>query len=166
MTTLSALRVLVQAYIDTPSVEGASTLHHLLQAVMSIKFTFLFGTFTLLTAWSLTGLLLFHAMIISIAQTTNERVRNVFRTSFSFCGSKAPPVEEEGTSMTGAFNEADRGCCYNWYRACCTAVPVSRLPPDMSAIVHCEYTDDDESEWTGGGLEETANNGTGNENNQ
>mmetsp|Transcript_52554 Transcript_52554/g.61361 ORF Transcript_52554/g.61361 Transcript_52554/m.61361 type:complete len:170 (+) Transcript_52554:233-742(+) len=36
------------------------------------------GSLIFLCAWSLTSLLCFHGLIISVAQTTNERVRNVY----------------------------------------------------------------------------------------
>lgn len=140
-TTVSSLRVLIQAYLDVET--AADNFHRLLEAIMSRKLTVLFGSFTLLCAWSLTSLLCFHAMIISIAQTTNERVRNVYRQK-PLCG-------PAGTSMTGADNEADKGCCPNWYTAFCTPIPVSRLPPDMSAKVVCDYETASRTEtpWTG-----------------
>ena len=157
VTTISTLRIFGQVFVDVHVPDGAGMIHRLAEAIMSMKFTFLFGSFTLLCAWSLTSLLFFHAMLISVAQTTNERVRNVYRSQFSFCGSNESP-EETSSSMTGAYNEADAGCSMNWYRACCTPVPVSRLPADMSAIVDCDYSDG-EKEWTGGGLEENDDNG-------
>ncbi|KAG7372899.1 DHHC palmitoyltransferase [Nitzschia inconspicua] len=109
--------------------------HRLWDAMLSEKCTVLFGAFTLFCAWSLTGLLCYHAMIISVAQTTNERVRGVYRYG---------QVD----------NHADKGCCTNWYLAACKPIPVSRLPRDMSAMVVCDYTnnnndDDEEQVWTG-----------------
>jgi hypothetical protein len=159
VTTIAAVRIFTQVYLDLQVTEDTGMIHNLVEAILSMKFTFLFGTFTLLCAWSLTSLLLFHAMIISIAQTTNERVRNVYRSRFTFCGSKEYSAESE-SSLTGLHNDADSGCCLNWYRSCCSPVPVSRLPADMSALVECDYMDHDEREWTGGGLEETDNNGS------
>lgn len=156
VTTLAAIRILVQTYLDVDTELGdddLSKFHRLCKAILSVKLTFLFGTFTLLCAWSLTSLLLFHAMIISIAQTTNERVRNVYRPSkFSLCGKAAASAENEAhPSMTGVVNAADRGCCPNWVQAFCSPVPASRLPPDMSATVVCNYeaTKGAESVWTG-----------------
>ncbi|KAG7340255.1 DHHC palmitoyltransferase [Nitzschia inconspicua] len=110
--------------------------HRLGDAMLSEKCTVLFGAFTLFCAWSLTGLLCYHAMIISVAQTTNERVRGVYRYG-------------------QVHNHADKGCCTNWYLAACKPIPVSRLPRDMSAMVVCDYTnnnndgDDEEQVWTG-----------------
>ena len=78
-------------------------------------------------------------MIISVAQTTNERVRGVYR-------------------FGQVDNDADRGCCLNWYTACCWPYPVSRLPNDMSAEVICEYTEP-EVEWTGGEHDDAENGG-------
>jgi hypothetical protein len=168
VTTLSAIRILFQAYLDvdtnsTTDMGGEdemSKIHRLYKAIMTFKLTFLFGTFTLLCAWSLTSLLMFHAMIISIAQTTNERVRNVYRANshgFSLCGKSSQQQQQQqqegqDPSITGADNEADLGCCPNWYRAFCSPVPVSRLPSDMSATVVCQYaaTTGEETVWTGG----------------
>jgi hypothetical protein len=158
VTTISAVRIFVQTYLEVQVPDGGGMIHRLAEAIMSMKFTFVFGAFTLLCAWSLVSLLFFHAMIISVAQTTNERVRNVYRSRFTFCGSKGSSEENE-SSMTGSNNEADKGCFRNWYRTCCSPIPVSRLPADMSSIVHCDYTEDDEKEWTGGGLEDAENNG-------
>jgi hypothetical protein len=73
--------------------------------------------FTLLCAWSLVSLTCFHGLIISLAQTTNERVRGVYQYG-------------------GIHNPADMGCWKNWITLFCTSrVPVSRLPKDFSALV-------------------------------
>ena len=150
VTTIASFRVLIQAYLDMDT--APDNFHRLLDAIISMKLTMLFGSFTLLCAWSLTSLLCFHAMIISIAQTTNEKVRNVYRhdnnnnTCLS-CGASSDTT----TSMTGADNEADHGCCVNWYQAFCKPIPLSRLPPDMSANVVCDYETlrGPETPWTG-----------------
>jgi len=78
-----------------------------------------FGLFTVLCAWSLTSLTCFHAMIITIAQTTNERVRGVY---------------EYG----GLGNPADEGCWRNWKGAMCDDIVESRLPKDFSEVVSLE----------------------------
>jgi hypothetical protein len=146
LTTLCAICVIVEAFRVVSTEEDLpNTWHRLWTAVVSEKFTFLFGTFTLFCAWSLTGLLCFHGMIISVAQTTNERVRGVYRFG---------QVE----------NDADRGCCWNWYSAACTAIPVSRLPRDMSQMVICRYTEPEEV-WTGVGQDEEGGNNNNNINN-
>jgi hypothetical protein len=142
LTTLCALGVIVEAFRVVSTEEDLdNTWHRWWTAIVSEKFTFLFGTFTLFCAWSLTSLLCFHAMIISVAQTTNERVRGVYRFG---------QVE----------NDADRGCCRNWYSAACTAIPVSRLPRDMSQMVVCHYTEP-EDVWTGSGPDEEGGNNNG-----
>jgi len=88
VTTLCAFEVMVEAFTTTPSVimndDGTisttlTTFQRLWKAILSQKLTFMLGSFTLLCAWSLTSLLCFHGMIISIAQTTNERVRGVYQ---------------------------------------------------------------------------------------
>lgn len=114
---------------STPFISSVpSVAHGLWMAISSIPLTVLFGCFSLLCGWSLLSLLCFHAMIISVAQTTNERVRGVYRYG-------------------GAINTADDGCCYNWYHAFCSSRTPSRLPPDFSAVVVCEERP--ESPWTG-----------------
>jgi len=135
LTTICSFEVLIEAFGTTPTVvlndDGTiatqlSTLQRIWKAILAEKLSFLFGSFTLLCAWSLTSLLCFHAMIISAAQTTNERVRNVYRT-----------VE----------NQADAGCLVNWYTATCRPYPVSRLPTDMSSKVIADYENRPESLW-------------------
>jgi hypothetical protein len=135
LTTISSLRILWQTYEDVNEHEnekedGSSTFRKLWLTILSMKLVFVFGTFTLLCAWSLTSLLGFHAMIISASQTTNERVRGVYRA--------------------GVDNVADEGCCRNWYTAFCKSRVVSRLPKDMSDIVQCRYGDmEPEKIWAG-----------------
>jgi len=137
LTTVCALEVLLDAFVNTSpfvinedGTAGAhiSNLQRLGRALLSEKLTFLFGSFTLLCAWSLTSLLCFHGMIISVAQTTNERVRGVYRFG---------QIE----------NDADNGLCHNWYTAVCSPCPVSRLPIDMSQEVITDYKDRPESVW-------------------
>jgi len=74
------------------------------------------GLFSLLCAWSLTSLTCFHALIITLAQTTNERVRGVYQYG-------------------GIRNPADEGCWRNWTGVFCAKVPRSRLPKDFSEAV-------------------------------
>lgn len=150
LVTASAVRLLVTAYqrisvADSPGIGpvlqvnvtdinevaeyGERTSHRFLQAMLSMPVTVLLGTFTLLSTYTLLSLLLYHAVIISVAQTTNERVRGVYRY---------------GT----ASNTADEGCVRNWYAACCAPVPPSRLPPDFSAVVRVDRRDH-EAPWNG-----------------
>jgi hypothetical protein len=141
ITTLSALQILLQAYARTavedplpgPVINRTaplipSDLHdvptyaeRLWSSVLSMPIVTLFGTFTLLCAWSLTSLLFFHAMIISVAQTTNERVRNVYQF---------------GRNQ----NLDDHGCCRNWKYAFCSNRPPSRLPKDFTEMVVCDHS--------------------------
>ena len=129
LTTLSALLLLIQAYQDVQVADELPSLNRLWAAIMEMPVTFVFGTFTLLCAWSLTSLLLFHGIIISVAQTTNERVRAVYRFG---------AVE----------NTADKGCCRNWYNAFCLPYSISRIPKDMSEVAQCVYVDE-ETVWDG-----------------
>jgi hypothetical protein len=137
LTTVCAICVVVDAFQTVQHEDGDGNFQTLCKAVLSEKFTFVFGAFTLLCAWSLTSLLCFHAMIISVAQTTNERVRGVYR-------------------FGQVDNDADHGCCWNWYAACCWPYPTSRLPTDMSQTVVCDYTEPEEV-WIGPDHGETGN---------
>jgi hypothetical protein len=101
------------------------SLHTLSHALVQAPLVCLYGLFCGLCAWSLVSLTCYHVYIISIAQTTNERVRNVYRNGV---------------------NAADRGCCGNWMQATCHAIPPSKLPRDFSQIVRCIPK---EREWQG-----------------
>mmetsp|Transcript_1228 Transcript_1228/g.2790 ORF Transcript_1228/g.2790 Transcript_1228/m.2790 type:complete len:550 (-) Transcript_1228:150-1799(-) len=135
MTTVCAMQVVLEAFqtesgVDEITGVQLSGLQRLWNAILEEKLTFAFGGFTLLCAWSLTSLLFFHAMIISVAQTTNERVRGVYR-------------------FGQAENEADKGCLMNWFTATCVPCPTSRLPNDMSEAVIADYENRPESVWNG-----------------
>ena len=100
-----------------------------LQVIANVA-TFMPGTvllclFTSLCAWSLTSLTCYHFMIITIAQTTNERVRRVYQTG-------------------KLHNPANKGCCNNWVQVFCTKKRKSFLPADFSEVVKCEFIDDEE----------------------
>eukprot|EP00521_Asterionellopsis_glacialis_P007439 CAMPEP_0195290462 /NCGR_PEP_ID=MMETSP0707-20130614/6316_1 /TAXON_ID=33640 /ORGANISM="Asterionellopsis glacialis, Strain CCMP134" /LENGTH=660 /DNA_ID=CAMNT_0040350593 /DNA_START=255 /DNA_END=2237 /DNA_ORIENTATION=+ len=112
LTATTFIRVSHHELEDFPNV--MSDLWHV---IMSMPLVVLTGTFCLLCAWSLTSLTCFHALIITIAQTTNERVRGVYRYG-------------------GNVNTADQGCCFNWYTALLGKKPASKLPADFSQIVH------------------------------
>ena len=86
------------------------------QTVSNLPIEVAFGLFSLLCAWSLTSLTCFHALIITLAQTTNERVRGVYQYG-------------------GIGNPADEGCVRNWWGVCCHKTPESRLPGDFSDVV-------------------------------
>ena len=87
-----------------------------LRTLSSHPFEVAFGLFSLLCSWSLLSLTCFHAVIITLAQTTNERVRGVFQYG-------------------GIVNPADEGCWGNWIRLCCNRIPESMLPTDFSEEV-------------------------------
>jgi hypothetical protein len=149
--TTATLRLLVAAFEDiaakesigigpvipwnyTSDIEGITdyserTWHEIWQAILSMPATVLFGIFLLISSWSLLSLLGYHAVIVSVAQTTNEKVRGVYRY---------------GSSV----NTADNGCCCNWRDFCCRRLPDSRLPPDFSALVKLEKPRD-ETTWSG-----------------
>jgi palmitoyltransferase ZDHHC9/14/18 len=123
--------VLLLNYTDIGSVTkyGARTSHRLWNAILSMPVTVLFGTFTLLCSWSLVSLVCYHAAIISVAETTNERVRGVYRYGLTA-------------------NTADQGCCRNWCHILCSPQPPSRLPKDFSDTVVCDCSRS-EHMWSG-----------------
>lgn len=106
------------------------TSHRILDTILDIPMTVVVGVFLLMCSWSLISLLAYHATIISVAQTTNERVRAVY-------------------TYQSASNPADQGCCRNWYNAFCSPRPVSRLPMDFSVTVSTQRPGVDESAWQG-----------------
>jgi len=132
--------------------------------ISSIPVVVLMAIFTLLCAWSLTSLTCFHAFIISVAQTTNERVRNVYRSggngnsnrrhctsggvgAFSTDGGGDGITSPNGNgnhnrhngggSMIGLENPADHGCFQNWISAFCSEIQESKLPINFSEDVDC-----------------------------
>jgi len=147
ITSMSSLQILLQAYRKTAVVEDPltpiipSSIHNittshsipfmhvdtqtyverLWASVLSMPMVMLFGCFTLLCAWSLTSLLIFHGMIISVAQTTNERVRNIYQYG-------------------RVQNTEDHGCFQNWKCAFCNERPRSLLPSDFTDIVVCDHS--------------------------
>jgi len=88
--------------------------------------------FTLLCAWSLASLTCFHGLIITIGQTTNERVRGVY---------------------DALENPANKGAATNWFGALCSEIPESRIPRDFSKIVDCRVVraNSDEEDMEGSG---------------
>mmetsp|Transcript_23493 Transcript_23493/g.65582 ORF Transcript_23493/g.65582 Transcript_23493/m.65582 type:complete len:205 (-) Transcript_23493:233-847(-) len=138
LVTLACIRIAYETFLITETAnldKDMGIFKNLVSTVMQEKIVFLFGGFNMLCAWSLMSLLGFHMMIVSSAETTNERVRGVYR---------------RGSSHN---NVANRGCCNNWIRAFCLPVPVSRLPTDMSQCIECSYQEEDgyppETVWTG-----------------
>jgi len=134
LVTLSCLQVLIKAYKEValgpmspgpvlngnggeaqdsdggddgsqPHSDHPTEIQAIWSAVLSMPLVCLMAIFCLLCAWSLTSLTCFHVLIISLAQTTNERVRGVF-------------------AYSGARNTANRGCLSNWVSALC-----GRRPP-------------------------------------
>ncbi|GKY94543.1 hypothetical protein MPSEU_000420000 [Mayamaea pseudoterrestris] len=108
---------------------GEHTTHIVWRTLLHQPVTVIFGIFNFLCAWSLLSLLAYHAMIISVAQTTNERVRGVYR-------------------YASAVNVDDQGCMRNWWNALCRPRKPSLLPPDFSELVVCGDCTR-ESEWSG-----------------
>jgi DHHC palmitoyltransferase len=111
----------------------------------------MFAIFSGMCAWSMLSLLLYHFRTISIAQTTNERIRGVYsavapirsRDSFSSLGNMV-------SSNSSNSNPADLGVCRNWYSCCHTlwCPPHSDLPSDFSELV-VEPNIQSETIWSG-----------------
>ena len=109
---------------------GEHTSHQLWDVLSRQPVVFCVGLSTFMVSWTLISLLCYHAVIISIAQTTNERVRGVY-------------------SYGSRSNPADKGCYRNCSDMFCSPIPTSRLPEDFSVIVE-EDPDRQESVWQGG----------------
>lgn len=143
--TATCIRILIQGYEDTfllypngmgpvGTVQGqdvgvkttgenhelVSTLFRIWITILSMPVVVCMSLLTLVCGWSLTSLTFFHAMIICLAQTTNEHVRGVYRYS-------------------GVVNSADKGCLLNCTSVFCTEQAPSLLPKDFSETVHCNY---------------------------
>ena len=141
---------------STHDISNLSYAQLLWSILKNAPLTVAFGSFTLLCAWSLVSLLAYHAMIISVAQTTNERVRSVYSAPGGGSGNIQRQYQHgsgnngnwEGagggistpssTAASQLENPADEGCCRNWYNAFCSPIPASRLPADFSECVVCD----------------------------
>ena len=131
----SALNEAIREYGGTlaePVLEWQHNSHLFWYVICHNPVPVLFGTVTGLCAWSLISLFFYHCRIISIGQTTNERVRGVYSRD--------------------TVNPADHGCCGNWglclRRSIGRDVPPSRLPRDFSEVVH-ECQPVEETVWSG-----------------
>ena len=117
VVTFSCVRVFWETYlalqIEKP---GDDEVRESVDRIVHEPTVIVMAFFTLLCAWSLTSLTCFHGMIISINQTTNEKVRGVYDS---------------------LGNPANQGCLQNWAGAICREVPESRIPKDFSENVDC-----------------------------
>ena len=86
-------------------------------------------------------------MIITLGQTTNERVRGVYGSSSTSCGNicvgsgNANINSGHGNCNQALTNPANEGCWRwrNWSHVlCCRRVPESKIPRDFSEMVYCE----------------------------
>lgn len=124
VVTLTCIRIFIQTVRDLEvgefggnQRENHSVSQLVYQCIKSEPTAVIFSFFTLLCAWSLASLTCFHGLIISLAQTTNERVRGVY---------------------DALENPANQGCIRNWLKAICSKIPQSRIPRDFSEIVDCQ----------------------------
>lgn len=123
LVTITCIRVMKETYQDYEKEESNHNPDKILvETISHLPTVFFMSIFTLLCTWSLTSLTFFHALIISVAQTTNERVRNVYTSD---------------AHDHGVINPADKGIIHNWIDAFCSEIPESRLPQDFSQEVDC-----------------------------
>jgi hypothetical protein len=99
-----------------------------MQIVSSLPVEVFMGLFSLLCTWSLLSLTCFHALLISLAQTTNERVRGVYQYG-------------------GVENVDDLGCWRNWTSVMCRSKTVESLLPDFSEVATLPEGRGKESVW-------------------
>lgn len=99
----------------------------LIQIVYDLPVEVSLGLFALLCTWSMLSLTCFHALLITVAQTTNERVRGVYQYG-------------------GVENPDDLGCWRNWSTAFCSRMEESRLP-DFSEVARLPEGRGKESVW-------------------
>ena len=100
-----------------------------MEVLYSLPVEVLLGLFALLCTWSLMSLTCFHALLISLAQTTNERVRGVYQYG-------------------GVENLDDLGCWRNWASVLCSTTDESLLP-DFSEVATSPIGIKGESVWVG-----------------
>lgn len=120
ITTATCIRVFLQTFqyiAQNTNAETHSFSHILYECIASEPMVLLMACFTLLCGWSLTSLTCYHAYIISLAQTTNEKVRGVYDHHLR--------------------NPADNGCLKNWNNVFCDKVPDSLILNDFSETVDC-----------------------------
>ncbi len=111
-----ALETFQQLEKNHTTENGDETSILIVEAIRKETTAVVFSIFTALCAWSLASLACFHGLIITIGQTTNERVRAVYDE---------------------LDNPADLGLFKNWWTALCSTIPESRIPDDFSEIVDC-----------------------------
>ncbi|KAL3792552.1 hypothetical protein HJC23_005522 [Cyclotella cryptica] len=105
--------------------------HMILRILTSLPIEVFLGLFSVLCTWSLISLTCFHALLISLAQTTNERVRGVYQYG-------------------GVENPDDLGCWWNWREVLCPSGALeSLLPKDFSEVATLPSGRGKESVWDG-----------------
>ena len=120
-TAISAtsFRILIESYHETKHIDDAQgSMLDLSSTISDLPTVVILAFLMILFAWSLVSLTGFHALIVSRAQTTNEKVRGVYQ------------------SLEGG-NPADHGLVENWKQTFCIPVPKSRLPKEFGEVVVC-----------------------------
>jgi len=128
IVTFTCIRIFMQTFHDLDKGEQAEDLEKerhshsshtsyiVYECIKAEPTAVILSFFTLLCAWSLASLTCFHGLIITIGQTTNERVRGVYDV---------------------LQNPGDKGIARNWFGALCSEIPESRIPKDFSQVVEC-----------------------------
>lgn len=120
ITTATCVRVFLQTFqciAQNSTAKNNSFSHILYECITSEPVVILMACFTLLCGWSLSSLTCYHAYIISLAQTTNEKVRGVYDHHLK--------------------NPKDSGCLKNWNDVFCEKVPESLILHKFSETVDC-----------------------------
>ena len=119
LISATAFRILIESYQESKHYSNSEEdVADIYATTASMPFVVVLAMIMILFAWSLVSLTGFHTLIISKAQTTNEKVRTVY------------------DNLAGG-NPADNGLFANWIRTFCSPVPESRLPRDFGEVVVC-----------------------------
>lgn len=128
ITTATCVRVLLQTFHRMRSMiavehdlteEDQEFSQIAYQGIVSEPLVIIMALFTLVCGWSLISLTCYHGVLISIAQTTNEKVRGVY-------------------DHHHIKNPDNKGCWRNWYDALFSPVPDSLIVSDFSVMVDCK----------------------------
>jgi hypothetical protein len=99
--------------------------------------------FILITTYLMLSLVLYHCMIISLGETTNEHVCGVYKhynnilDRYTNHNNHRSDTTSPNSNQFYGYNPFDYGCCQNWYKCChsiCIHTP-SKLPIEFSDYV-------------------------------
>jgi hypothetical protein len=119
----TCFRILIESYHEAKHPNPETDVVDMYDTLSDMPTVVILAFLMILFAWSLVSLTGFHALIVSRAQTTNEKVRGVYQ------------------NLDGG-NPADHGLVENWKQAFCIPVPKSRLPRQFGDEVVCPGYED------------------------